>query len=179
MRILLAQLMILFSFALFAQKDNTKVPHLVKTPLENTGCSAYFPDDEELVLELSYSPDSSKVYTGEVYSDNYHFSIILVELKDYVFENKEEKEGMIVSYLDYLKGSFSIVSSAGYGNGHTMESNPEAVGVIDYWEDEEGDQWAVKAWADKKYIAVMIMYGPNEYQYFNIQQLFLDGFRFN
>jgi hypothetical protein len=162
-RLILLPLLVYFSFNINAQEENPKVPHLVKTPLENTGCSAYFPDDEKLVLELSYSPDSSKVYTGEVFSDNHHFSIILVELKDYVFENKEEKEGMITSYLDYLKESFSIVSAAGYGNGHTMESNPEAVGVIDYWE----------------YIAVMIMYGPTEHHFFNIQQLFLDGFRFN
>lgn len=178
MRIVLTTFLMVLAANLFAQTEDIKVPRLVKKTLENTGCSAYFPNDEELVLELSYSEDSSKVYTGEVYSGDHHFAIILVKLNDMELQNKEEKESIMVNYLDYLQENFSIESAAGYGKGHTMESDPDAVGVIDYWEDVDGDQWAVKAWANKKFLAVLMLYGPIEYPLFNVQQLFLDGFRF-
>lgn len=163
----------------YTQDDDFKAPRFVKQPIENTGCYAYFPNDVEMVFDLSYSPDSSKVYTGDFLSGDFHYSIILVQLKDLVMEDAVEKEEMLVSYLDYLQESFSIVGSAGYGKGHTMESNPAAVGMIDYWEDNEGDQWSVKAWADGSTMAIMFIYGATEYPSYGAGQLFLNGFRFN
>ena len=162
-----------------AQDDDFTAPRFVKQPIENSGCYAYFPEDVEMAFDLSYSPDSSKVYTGDFLSGDFHYSIILVQLKDLVMEDAVEKEEMLVSYLDYLQESFSIVGAAGYGKGHTMESNPVAVGMIDYWEDNEGDQWSVKAWADGSTMAIMFIYGATEYPSYGAGQLFLNGFRFN
>ncbi len=172
-------LLMLFCGFSQAQDDEFNVPRFVKQPIENTGCYAYFPSDAEMTFDLSYSPDSSKVYTGDFLSGDFHYSIILVQLKDLVMENTEDKENMLVAYLDYLRESFSIVGSAGYGKGHTMESNPSAAGMIDYWQDDEGDLWMVKAWADGSTIAVMLIYGTIEYPSYSAAQLFLDGFRFN
>jgi hypothetical protein len=162
-----------------AQEDDFTPPRFVKQPIDNSGCYAYFPEDAEMVFDVSYSPDSAKVYTGDFLSGDFHYSIIVVKLHDLVMENAEEKETMLTSYLDYLQTSFSIVGAAGYGMGHTMESNPSAVGMIDYWEDEEGDQWSVKGWADGSTLAIMFIYGATEYPSFTAGQLFLNGFRFN
>ncbi len=171
----------LFSGLSFAQEDEYEFtpPRFVKQPIENTGCYAYFPDDVEMEFDLSYSPDSSKVYTGDFLSGDFHYSIILVQMKDVVLEDATEKEEMLVSYLDYLQNSFSIVATAGYGKGHTLESNPNAVGMIDYWEDNEADQWSVKAWADGSTMAILFIYGGMEYPSYSAAQLYLDGFRFN
>ncbi|ASS50635.1 MAG: hypothetical protein A3D31_13815 [Candidatus Fluviicola riflensis] len=171
-------LFLFYGFSL-AQEDEFTPPRFVKQPIENTGCYAYFPNDVEMVFDLSYSPDSSKVYTGDFLSGNFHYSIILVQLKDLVMQTTEEKDDMLVSYLDYLQGTVGIVGSAGYGKGHTMESNPSAVGIIDYWEDDEGDQWSVKAWADGSTMAILFIYGATEYPSYGAGQLFLNGFRFN
>ncbi len=176
-RLILLPLLVCLTFSLKAQ-DKPKVPHMVKRTIDNTPCTAFFPDDEDPNFELSYSPDSSKVYTGEVLSGNHHFSVILIEFNDMELQNKEEKETILVNYLDYLQETFNIENAAGYGKGHTMESDSEAVGVIDYWQDVDSDLWVVKAWANKNYLAVMMLYGPEEYPYFNLQQLFLDSFRF-
>lgn len=178
MRFQLSIIICFIAFQFTAQTTETKVPHLVKRTIENTPCTTFFPDDEDPNFELSYSPDSSKVYTGEVYSGDHHFSLILIELNGMELQNVEEKENILINYLDYLQGTFNIASAAGYGKGHKMESDSDAVGVIDYWEDMDGDQWAVKAWANKKFLAVLMLYGPIEYPLFNVQQLFLDGFRF-
>jgi hypothetical protein len=85
---------------------------------------------------------------------------------------------MITSYLDFLQGQFGITGAAGYGKGHTMETAPNAIGVIDYWEDAEGLQYAVKSWCDGDFLSVMILYGAGEYPIFNAQEMFLNGFRF-
>jgi hypothetical protein len=90
----------------------------------------------------------------------------------------KEKEDVLIGYLDYLQTTFGIVNAAGYGKGHLLASSPNATGILDYWEDGEGNKWAVKAWADENKLGVMMLYGPKEYPYFNVQQMFLDGFRF-
>ncbi len=169
----------LLSIAQYLLAQSTpKVPRLSKTPIGNTGSFAYLPENKATnPFELSYSPDSSKVYTGDFLEGEHHFSVILVKF-NFSLNTQLEKENMILNYLEYLKTSFNIVQSAGYGKGHTLESAPEATGVIDYWVDKDKDKWAIKAWADGNTLAVMMLYGATEYPIFNVQQMFLNGFRF-
>lgn len=169
-----------FTLIIHAQDDTSSytAPHFVKKPVSTSGCYAYFPDDVEMEFDLEYSPDSSEVFTGDFYSGGFHYAIIVIKLNNVEMADSEEKETMIISYLDYLQGTFNIVASAGYGKGHTHIVNTNATGIIDYWEDDEADQWAVKAWADGSTLAVMMIYGPTEYPNFNVQQVYLNGFRF-
>jgi hypothetical protein len=165
--------------ACFAQETAYKIPRFEKMAIGGSGCSAYFPNDIEGNFDLSFSEDSSEVYTGDFVSGGFHFAVIVVKLNGTVLETTEDKESMITSYLDFLKGQFSVVGAVGYGMGHTLESHPAAIGVIDYWESGDGDQWAVKSWADETVVAVMMLYGATEYPNYNVQTIFLDGFRFN
>ena len=71
-----------------------------------------------------------------------------------------------------------LIAFTGIGSGHTLESNPIAKGYIDYWEDVEGDKQAVKAWIDGNYLSVMYIAGDIDNMNFNLQQMFLNGFRF-
>lgn len=176
---LLSGLLLFLGFGLFAQDTEEKIPRFVKVAVGNSGTYAYVPDDEEFIAELSYSPDSSAVYTGEVLSGNYRFAVIVVKLNGMELVNQLEREDMLASYMDYLQETFSIVAAAGYGKGHTLEMYPEATGMIDYWEDADGDQWAVKGWADAHTLAVLMLYGTGDYPYFNVQDMFLNGFRFD
>ena len=79
---------------------------------------------------------------------------------------------------DFLKVNFEIIKSVGYGKGHTLASEADAQGVIDYWEDKDHFQWAVKGWIAKDKIAVMLVSGKQEYPNVNTLNLFLDGIRF-
>lgn len=154
-------------------------PRFTKTAIGESGCYAYMPPGE-IEFSLEYSPDSSKVYSGEIYVDGYSYAVIAVKFNEAtVLETAEEKNDMLVSYLDFLKESFSITESAGYGMGHTLEKFPDAVGAIDYWLDVDGDVWEIKGWADSNTLGIMMIYGPTDYPNFNAQQLYLDGFRFN
>ncbi len=170
-------LVFLLPFVLSAQ--NT-VPRLSKFSVAQTGCSVYFPGDPG-AFERSLSQDSSEVYTGEVEHGDFFFALILVNFTDATaegFKTKEDKELVMENYLDFLQEQFGITEAAGYGRGHTLESAPDAAGVIDYWEDAEKTQYAVKSWCNGRFLSVLLLYGAKEYPHFNVQQMFLNGFRF-
>jgi hypothetical protein len=149
------------------------VPRFSKVEL-GAGMKAYFPSKPE--VERTLSADSSHVYTCEVAWKEFFFSTIAVKFSQSLTD--EDLELLAESYLDFLKGQFGVTGSAGYGRGHTLESNPKAKGIIDYWEDGDKNQYSVKAWVDPNCMGVMILYGPKEFPNFNVAQLFLNGFRF-
>jgi hypothetical protein len=153
------------------------VPRFAKYDIAETGCKVYLPSDPD-EFELTLSEDKSQVYTGEVTHEEFNFAVILVKFSEPIGDDADIKNDMITSYLDFLQTQFGVTGSAGYGLGHTLESAPNAVGVIDYWEDSDGLQYAVKSWCDGDYLAVMILYGAEEYPIFNVQEMFLNGFRF-
>ena len=155
---------------------NAQVPRFTKYEIGDSGAAAYFPGEPE--FSVTYSEDSSKVYMADVEVDSFLFSIIAIDFKESIGDDKTLNEELLISYLDYLQSSFAIVSAAGYGRGHTTEYNPEAVGVIDYWADDTGTQVQVKGWVDGNNMAVMLIIGPGEYPIFNVSQMFLNGYRF-
>lgn len=166
---------LIFLFNGFGQNP---VPRLSKIPISNSGCSAYFPADME-TFDLSYSEDSSEVYTGEINASNYLFGTITVKFAERISEEEVMYlDTIAINYLTYLRSIFNITSYAGIGSGHTLDSNPKAKGYIDYWEDAEGDSWAVKAWIDNDYLSIMYIVGDINNMNFNLQQMFLNGFRF-
>ena len=155
---------------------NAQVPRFTKYDIGESAGAAYFPGEPE--FSISYSEDSSLVYTADVEVDSFVFSIIAIDFKESIGDDKMLNEALLISYLDFLQSSFAIVSAAGYGKGHTTEYNPEAVGVIDYWADDTGTPVQVKGWVDGNNMAVMLIIGPGEYPIFNVSQMFLNGYRF-
>ncbi len=168
--------LLFLSTLIFAQESQKHpVPRMKKVQIAETGCAVYIPS--ETTFNLSKSEDGSEVYTGEVEFDGFNFAVICVKFAEPIIE-KDGRVDVLTSYMDFLQGQFGIENSAGYGKGHTLESNPDAVGVIDYWQDADAVDYAVKGWIDGKYLAVLLLYGEGEYHYFNVQEMFLNGFRF-
>lgn len=156
----------------------SQVPRFTKYPINQTGHFAYFPADPG-VFTPSKSDDGADVYTAEVEVDSSFYGMIVVDFVPGSMgeSTKEDMEEMLIGYLDYLQTQFMITSAAGYGRGHTLESNPNAAGVIDYWEDETGFGYKVKGWADTKTLTVLYIGGKEPI--FNVQEMYLNGFRFN
>ena len=167
----------MFVFAGFT--SFSQAPKFTKVDVGTSGCKLYMPGTPDPV-ELSYSPDSSKVYTIEsldsTYSSYFHLGAIVVRLKDTDITGQEED--MLVNYMDYLKDAFKIAKSAGYGKGHTLSTHPTAKGVLDYWEDADGDQWVVKGWAAESTMFVMFIYGNKEFPNMSVREVFFNGARF-
>jgi hypothetical protein len=168
-------LLALLSLATIARSQD--IPQFAKYQVAGTGCHVYLPGDPG-EFELSLSEDSSEIYIGEVSHNDFFFAVIAVKFSEPLGTDKLVNEDLTMSYLDFLQEQFGVVAAAGYGTGHTLESAPAAIGVIDYWEDVDGLQYAVKAWCDGNYLAVLLLYGPDQYPHFGAQEMFLNGFRF-
>jgi hypothetical protein len=160
------------SFLVNAQYGNFR-----KYKIAETACFCYFPSNPGK-FEEQQSEDGQLMYLAEVEVNENTFGIITVLLNE-SFSSTPAKElnDLLVSYMDYLKQTFEITSSAGYGFGHTLESNPKAQGILDYWKDKNNKELVVKGWIDNGVIAFLYIRGlnlPNQ----NVQSLFLNGFIF-
>jgi len=145
----------------------------IKQPIGNTGCSFY--GFCRVVLDSSFSDDSSIVYTGQCMPDTVNYGIICVQLAS-VVKDLDVAEELAISYADYLKKSFEIKKAAGYGKGHRLKENPNTRGFIDYWEGPEGDSFKIKCWTDGKFIAFLFANGRELPE--TKVNIYLDGFRF-
>ena len=145
-----------------------------KVPISNSGCLVYTYCDFK--FETEYSEDSSQVFVSECEKDGLTYGIICVKLSQAEDDLGRAEESMI-SYLDYLKESFNIIRSAGYGKGHKLANNEKTRGVLDYWEDGDKNNWKIKAWTNGKFIGVLYGFSPKELPEQKLN-LYLDGFRF-
>lgn len=168
-------LLISFHTNLCAQK----APRFTKTPVGDSGVSIYLPG-APTDQTVSYSPDSSKVYTIETVDTTqgaaYHFGAIVVNLNN--VDLKDIEETMLIQYMDYLKEMFGVKEAAGYGKGHTLSTHPSAKGVLDYWLDSTGTHWKVKGWAAESTLFVLFIYGSEDFPNVNISEMFFNGARF-
>lgn len=146
---------------------------LKKTAIAKSGCSLYTYCD--LKFDQSKSEDSSSIYTSECVKDEVSYGVICVQLLTPP-DSLSQAEVLMTAYLDYLKTSFGISKAAGYGKGHRLQNRENTRGVLDYWEDNEKNNWKVKAWTDGKFIGVLYAYSKKALPE-NKVNVFLDGFR--
>ena len=149
---------------------------LKKYAISTSGCSAYFFCDPTSTFNTAKSPDSSDVFTGECDNSDVSYGIICVRLKDKITDLAAAEE-VLVSYLDYLKGSMHIVSAAGYGKGHKLKNREDTRGMIDYWKDKDGLNWKVKGWTNGKYVCVLYVFAKDDVPETKAN-VFLDGLVF-
>ncbi len=125
---------------------------------------------------MEYSEDSSKVYTGECSVSGITYGVICIKLLTEV-PDLADAEVLMMSYINHLRESFHIIKSAGYGYGHHVKDHEDDTrGVIDYWTDEDGDQWKIKSYTDGRFIGFMYAYSAKELPEQKVN-VFLDSFR--
>ena len=167
-----AQLLLCSIFFLSAAKSQS----LKKYDIAKTGCTVYMYCAPGR-FEEDYSEDSSKVYTAECsLDDRIHYGVVCVKLLTPV-ENLNESEDLLTAYLDYLKTNFNIKSAVGYGKGNRLNDREDTRGIVDYWKDDQNNNWKIKAWTDRKFIGVLYAYSKKELPDTKID-VFLNSFRF-
>ena len=77
----------------------------------------------------------------------------------------------------WSKLNFNIIQAAGYGKGHTLSKFANAIGVLDYWKDKEGNGWKIKGWTDGKFIGVLYAFSKIDLPESKVN-VYLDGFGF-
>ena len=102
--------------------------------------------------------------------DGFLFGCIVVRFSESNLGfSPDDMEQLLLGYMEYLKEVFEVTKSAGAGTGHTLESCPDARGVIDFLEDTNENQLAVKGWVNQKYLGFLYLSGAEEYPHFNLQ----------
>lgn len=166
--------LVVLALGLLLAHSPAQAQSLRKYPIQQSGCQYYNYCDSR--WDVSISPDSSRVFTGECLFDGFYYAVICVKLYEPI-SNLAEAESMLENYMNHLKGSFDIKEATGYGRGHRLQQNEATRGMIDYWKDKEGNNWKVKGWTNGKFIGVLMVYGPGELPEPRANA-FLDGFRF-
>lgn len=146
-----------------------------KYPIGESGCAAYFFCDPG-TFNMSYSEDSSRIYTGECVNGETNYGLICVQLNQTDLKIGEV-EVVMLSYLDYLKTAFKVTSAAGYGKGHRLRGKEDIHGIIDYWKDESGANYKIKGWTDGHFIIVLYAKSAKELVETKAN-VFLDGIIF-
>jgi hypothetical protein len=146
----------------------------IKDSINNSGCYLYSWCDFQFKTE--YSQDSSLVFESLCEKDGFNYGVINIKLHQ-AFENLDQAQESMIRYLDYLKTSFKITLSAGYGKGHRLNSNENTCGVIDYWADSDKNNWKIKGWTNGKYIGILYVYSTKELPELKLN-IYLDSFRF-
>ncbi len=146
-----------------------------KYPIGESGCAAYFFCDPG-TFNVSYSEDSSKIYTAECITGETGYGLICVQLNQ-VDLKIDDVEPVMLSYLDYLKTLFKVTSAVGYGKGHRLRGKENIHGIIDYWKDENGMNLKIKSWTDGNFI--IFLYARSAKELVETKtNVFLDGIQF-
>lgn len=159
-----------------AGEPNAPVPRLERVDIGKTGLSAYLPKGFPEFL-TNNSPDGTVVHNAEIQVGDFAFGCIALRFKVPLGPD-DDAEALLTDYLDFLKEQFHITQAAGYGHGHTIESEPSARGVIDFWVDKDGQHYAIGGWSTKAHLAVFYIAGPKDYPLINVQQAYFGGLRF-
>ena len=154
-----------------------QVPRFAKHPVMQTGAALYIPGTP--TWDVSFSEDSSKIYTTTVEVGGNTYGAIVVQFAEsIVFANNDEKNSLLTSYMTFLNSSaFQLTETIDFGLGHRLESNPDAIGVIQFGQTAEGVEYDTKGWIDGKFLAVLFIAHKEELNY-NYRELFFEGFRF-
>lgn len=153
-----------------------QTPRFTKYPVMESGAAMYMPAAP--LFEKSYSEDSSAVYTAEVQHENIVYGVITVSLSESLGTDTLVWDQLLMSYIEYLNTQvFSLTAVSDPGYGHKLESQPHARGVLQYGQNSEGSQSAVKGWVDGNTLAVLYVIYQSEMN-INLQNLYLNGFRF-
>jgi len=162
----------------FVSAQESSTVSFSKYPIETTGCHIYLPAVPP-AWAISFSDDSSSVYTNSVTYNDFIFDAILVSFKvPFTGESHEVLEDLLISYIDFLKEAYDTDESSDYGKGQILPGNDDALGVMAFWESADGTQTKLKGWITETHLAVLLVYGTNDPSELALTDAFLNGFRF-
>ncbi len=173
-RIILCLILSIAFFSNFAQ-----CTRFAKYPIGDSETFAYFVGKPDSV-EVSKMENGNIVYSTSNVCNNTTFGILVIKFANPISADKKTQQELLINYMNVTKELCNITKSTGVGLGHTHPKNAEAQGIIDFCSDAKDNNFNLKAWINTRYAAILyISFSPQNELNFNIQQLFLNGFRFS
>ncbi len=168
---------VVFCFIVACTSLPAQTPQFKTYQVDNTGYFALFPANPG-IAEVTMSDNELKAYSLEVEYASEHYGLVLILLEDkFAQSDRETLQNLLISYMEFMKMSYDISSSIGYIKGQVNITNPTAMGIQDFWEDQNGLQWAVRGWVTNEALAVLYVHSDLPQSTY-VPYEFLDGFVF-
>jgi hypothetical protein len=160
-----------FSSAVLAQSSD-----LIRYDMPQTGAKLYMP--LEPAWDISYSLDSSIVYSTEVLAGNNFFGAIIVKFANSLGDDTETWEEVLKGYLQYLNtNAFLLESVSDIERNDETDIYPFEIGFHEYGKDAEDSFFIIRGWTNDKYLAVLYIAYIDEVDA-DTREQFLNGFQF-
>jgi hypothetical protein len=161
-------LILLFATSLVWRISEPKFKRYI---IGRTGCTSLLLA-EETRLHIQSTTDGERVYFYEHGANGVTYGSITVNMKE--LYTLEQVETIMIQYVNRIRKPFGIC----YNVSIEMEQSADRVSLTDYWQDEEGVDWKVKASSNGKVIAVMYVKNISASPV-KEHDAFLNGFRFS
>lgn len=145
--------------------------------VDKTNCYIKFPV-KDAVVSLSYSPDSSEVYTIDDFYGEHNYSVIVVRYKEPVSDNLSDViYSMQEGYLDFLMEPLGVTNSSGFDRIIGLRGRNDIYGIGAYWSFDDGSDAYIKSWANQYYLSVLMVSGAPAPEAGTVKE-FLEGVTF-
>lgn len=146
-------------------------PKFKRYLIGRTGCTSLLLSDET-TLHLQSTKDGERVYFYEHDVNGVTYGVITVNMKE--LYSLDVAEGILIQYVNRIRKPFGICHNVSM----EIDRCPEAINLVDYWQDEEGIDWKIKGSSNGKIIAVLYVKNISASPVKD-HDAFLNGFRFS
>lgn len=143
--------------------------------ISNTGCSIRIPG-ETFRLDKTYSETGDQLFLSSVAKGKANYGFILARLHDKITEITEAEQ-VLFDFMEGLLDPLAIDHTTGMSAGHEHRFTKTARGMLEYWQDDEGNDWKVKGWTNGRFMALLYVKNFTEESIKEVDE-FLNSFRF-
>lgn len=145
-------------------------PKFKRYIIGRTGCTSLLLSTET-TLHVQSTKDGERIYFYEHEVAGVTYGVITVNMQElYTFE---QSENILVQYANRIRKPFGI----SYNVSMEIEHSADRITLTDYWQDEEGVDWKIKAHTNGKIVAVVYVKNISAAPV-KEHDAFLNGFRF-
>lgn len=145
-------------------------PKFKRYLIGRTGCSSLLLTGET-TLHIQPTKDGERVYFYEHDANGVTYGLITVNMKN--LHTIEQAESILVQYVNRIRRPFGISHNV----YQEMEKSLTSVSLTDYWQDEEGIDWKIRAVSNGKIVAVLYVKNIGDAAA-REHDAYLNGFRF-
>lgn len=146
-------------------------PKFKRYIIGRTGCTSLLLSSET-TLNVQSTKDGERVYFYEHDVNGVTYGVITISMKERYLQ--EQSENILVQYVNRIRKPFGIF----YNVCMEIDRSKNRISLTDYWQDEEGVDWKIKASSNGKIIAVLYVKNISASPV-KEHDAFLNGFRFS
>lgn len=146
-------------------------PKFKRYLISTSGCSALLVAGNKNI-QVKRTPEGDRVLFYDQNVGESTYGLICVQMKELF--TLQEAEKIAVHYVTRIRRPFGI----SFNLSMKLEKNNNVVIISDYWQDENGMDWKIKACTDGKTLAVLYVKNIGASPV-DDHDAFLNGFRFS